>query len=183
MVILCISLILGFFIYGNEYISVLNYYLLTISFGLVYYIILAKDKNRTRKGRMEYSKWLAHKRFLKDFGKFDSKELQEIVLWDRYFVTAVTLGCSNKVLEKMEMCIIDWESVEDVRRLLLQYQMHKSIDNLERTLRSLIKEAKSHSTVSTSSTGGSSSYSSGDGFGGGSSSGGSGGGGGGWSRF
>lgn len=183
IVILCISLILGFFIHGNEYISVLNYYLLTISFGLVYYIILTKDKNRTRKGIMEYSKWLAHKRFLKDFGKFDSKELQEIVLWDRYFVTAVTLGCSNKVLEKMEMYIIDWESVEEVRRLLLQYQMHKSIDNLERTLRSLIKEAKSHSTVSTSSTGGSSSYSSGDGFGGGSSSGGSGGGGGGWSRF
>lgn len=183
MVILCISLILGFFIYGNEYISVLNYYLLTISFGLAYYIILAKDKNRTRKGIMEYSKWLAHKRFLRDFGKFDSKELQEIVLWDRYFVTAVTLGCSNKVLEKMEMYIIDWESVEEVKRLLLQYQMHKSINNLERTLHSLIKDAKSHSTVSTSSTGGSSSYSSGDGFGGGSSSGGSGGGGGGWSRF
>ena len=132
---------------------------------------------------MEYSKWLAHKRFLKDFGKFDSKELQEIVLWDRYFVTAVTLGCSNKVLEKMEMYIIDWESVEKVKKMLLQYQMHKSINNLECTLSSLIKDAKSHSTVSTSSTGRSSGYSSGDGFGGGSSSGDSGGGGGGWSRF
>ena len=183
IIILCISLILGFFIYGNEYISVPNYYFLTISFGLVYCIILAKDKSRTRKGIMEYSKWLAHKRFLKDFGKFDSKELQEIVLWDRYFVTAVTLGCSNKVLEKMEMYIIDWESVEEVKKMLLQYQMHKSINNLECTLSSLIKDAKSHSTVSTSSTGRSSGYSSGDGFGGGSSSGDSGGGGGGWSRF
>lgn len=183
IIILCISLILGFFIYGNEYISVPNYYFLTISFGLVYCIILAKDKSRTRKGIMEYSKWLAHKRFLKDFGKFDSKELQEIVLWDRYFVTAVTLGCSNKVLEKMEMYIIDWESVEEVKKMLLQYQMHKSINNLECTLSSSIKDAKSHSTVSTSSTGRSSGYSSGDGFGGGSSSGDSGGGGGGWSRF
>ena len=126
---------------------------------------------------------MAHKRFLKDFGKFDSKELQEIVLWDRYFVTAVTLGCSNKVLEKMEMYIIDWESVEKVKKMLLQYQMHKSINNLECTLSSLIKDAKSHSTVSTSSTVRSSGYSSGDGFGGGSSSGDSGGGGGGWSRF
>lgn len=183
IIILCISLILGLYIYGNEYISVFNYYLLTISFGIAYYIILSKDKNRTRKGAIEYSKWLAHKRFLKDFGKFDSKELQEIVLWDRYFVTAVTLGCSNKVLEKMEMYIIDWESVEELRRVLLQYQMHKCINDLERALRSLIKDAKSHSNEGISSTGRSSGYSSGDGFGGGSSSGDSGGGGGGWSRF
>ena len=83
----------------------------------------------------------------------------------------------------MEMYIIDWESVEEVKKMLLQYQMHKSINNLECTLSSLIKDAKSHSTVSTSSTGRSSGYSSGDGFGGGSSSGDSGGGGGGWSRF
>lgn len=185
ILIMVISLILGLFLSTNEYISVLNYYILAIVIGIIYYIILSKDKNRTKKGAMEYSKWLAHKRFLKDFGRFDSKELKEIVLWDRYFVTAVTLGCSDKVLEKMEMYIIDWETVEEVRNLLLQYQIHRSIDNLERTLNSLLKESKLHSNISTSTgkSGGYSSGMSGDGFGGGSSSGGSGGGGGGWSRF
>ena len=67
--------------------------------------------------------------------------------------------------------------------MLLQYQMHKCINDLERALRSLIKDAKSHSNEGISSTGRSSGYSSGDGLGGGSSSGDSGGGGGGWSRF
>lgn len=185
ILIIGISLILGLFLSTNEYIRVLNYYILAIVIEIIYYIILSKDKNRTKKGAMEYSKWLAHKRFLKDFGRLDSKELKEIVLWDRYFVTAVTLGCSDKVLEKMKMYMIDWETVEEVGNLLLQYQIHRSIDNLERTLNSLLKEAKLHSNIRTSTgkSGGYSSGTSGDGFGGGSSSGGSGGGGGGWSRF
>lgn len=179
-----ISIILGLFINGNGYISVFNYYLITIILSFAYNQILALDKGRTKKGSIEYSKWLAHKRFLKDFGRFEKKDLPEIILWDRYFVTAVTLGCSNKVLRKMEVKVIDYESIDELQSMVFQYMQYKNIKRLEHTVNSLMHNAKSHSNIeSPSSSGRSSSYSSGGGYGGSSSSGGSGGGGGGWSRF
>lgn len=181
LVIGLISFILGFFINGNGYISIFNYYIITVLLSFIYYKILSNDKNRTKKGRYEYSKWLAHKRFLKDFGKFQTKNLPEIILWDRYFVTATILGCSKQVLKQMKISLIDYEQLEETQSILYQYMLYKNINDLDKTINSLIYSAKLHSTTGSSSS--SSSYSSGGGFGGGSSSGGSGGGGGGWSRF
>lgn len=43
--------------------------------------IKLENKRRTKKGMLEYSKWLAHKRFLNDFSNFNQKELPEIILW------------------------------------------------------------------------------------------------------
>lgn len=184
IVIGSISFILGFFINGNGYISVFNYYIATMLLSFVYYQILSKDKGRTKKGRYEYSKWLAHKRFLKDFGRFQTKNLPEIILWDRYFVTATILGCSKQVLKQMKISIIDYEELEEIQSMLFQYMQYQNMRGLEHTIHSLIHTAKSHSTIGVSSSSSGGSYhSSGDGFGGGSSSGGSGGGGGGWSRF
>lgn len=177
-----ISIILGFFISGNGYISILNYYCLIIVLCFVYNKIIGIDKNRTKKGQLEYSKWLAHKRYLKDFGRFDAKDLPEIILWDRYFVTAVILGCANQVLEKMKISVVDYEAMEELQAMLHQYFLYRNIKQLEHTFDLIINTAKSHSTIGKSSSS-SSSYSSGGGYGGGSSSGGSGGGGGGWSRF
>lgn len=182
IIIEVISFVLGFFINGNGYISVLNYYIITITLSYVYYLILSNDKGRTKKGRLEYSKWLAHKRFLKDFGRFEVKELPEIILWERYFVTAVTLGCSDQVLKKLEMRLVDYEAIDELQSMMFQYMQYKNFKNLEQTIERLINNAKSNSKYSNSSNN-SGGYSSGGGFGGGSSSGGSGGGGGGWSRF
>ena len=185
-IICLISVILGFFIKGNGYISVLNYYLIIISLSIIFKKIISFDKNRTKKGQMEYSKWLAHKRFLKDFGKFNEKDLPEIILWDKYFVTAVVLGCANQVLDKMKLSIVDYETLDELQSMLWQYMQYQSMKNLQRSLNSLMNKATAYSRVSLLSSVGSGSshdYSSGSGFGGGSSSGGSGGGGGGWSRF
>ena len=179
-----ISIILGLFVSGNGYISVLNYYLITIILSFVNYRILSLDKGRTKKGSIEYSKWLAHKRFLKDFGRFENKDLPEIILWDRYFVTAVILGCSNQVLKQMKIRIIDYEAIDELQSMIFQYTQYQNMKTLEHTIGSLIHNAKSHSTIeSPSSSSRDNVYSSGDGYGGGSSSGGSGGGGGGWSSF
>ena len=62
-----ICFILGLFISENGYIDILNYYGLVMILSLIDYKILALDKRRTKKGKFEYSKWLAHKRFLNDF--------------------------------------------------------------------------------------------------------------------
>lgn len=181
-VICLISIILGFFIKGNGYISVLNYYLIIIALSIIFKKIISFDKNRTKKGQMEYSKWLAHKRFLKDFGKFDEKDLPEIVLWNKYFVTAVILGCADQVLNKMELSIVDYEALDELQSMLLQYTQYQTIKKLESSLNNLMNKAYSRGSLSSNSERGGN-YSSGSGLGGGSSSGGSGGGGGGWSRF
>ena len=186
-IICLISIILGFFIKGNGYISVLNYYLIIITLSIIFKKIISFDKNRTKKGQMEYSKWLAHKRFLKDFGKFDEKDLPEIILWDRYFVTAVILDCANQVLDKMEISVVDYEALDELQSMLWQYIHYQNMKTLQRSLNSLMNKATAYSRITISSSSGSGgrdhTYSSGGGFGGGSSSGGSGGGGGGWSRF
>lgn len=140
--------------------QMLTYWILTTIVSIIYFIIGIKDKNRTLKGKEEYSKWLAHKRFLKDFSRFDKKELPEITLWEKYLVTATVLGCADKVEKQMKMYITD---TSDIDTNLLIYQ---SISlNLTRELNKSVSTAISTSSASISS----SSYSSGGGFGGGSS--------------
>ena len=35
-----------------------------------------------------------------DFGRMDTKDLPEIVLWEKYLAYAVTLGCADKLAKK-----------------------------------------------------------------------------------
>lgn len=125
--------------------------------------IVKQDKNRTEEGKLEYSKWLAHKRFLEDFSNFDEKDLPEIALWEKYLVTATILGCADKVAKKLKLHIEDANIYDD--NLLIYMTIN---ENLIRTLNSSVK-----TTISTANTATySSSSSSGGGFGGGSSGGG-----------
>lgn len=134
-------------------------------FGL-FLIIIIKSKKRTTNGRMEYSKWLAHKRFLKDFSKFNEKELPEIELWEKYMVTATILGCANKVRKSMQMKIanIDDYNSNYLMDMYLINDMNRDITRtISRTINSSVSTA--HNTINIAD----SSSSSGGGFGGGSS--------------
>ena len=161
-----ISLCMAFGVFyglSNCGLQVLGYLLGISVINIIYLVIGSKEKNRTSKGKETYSKWLAHKRFLEDFSKFDEKDLPEITLWEKYLVTATVLGCADKVEKRMKMYITDTSQVDTN---LLIYQ---SINlNLTRELNRSVQSAISNSTSSISS----SSYSSGGGFGGGSSGGG-----------
>jgi uncharacterized membrane protein len=174
-----ICYVLGFCISQNGYISTTNYYIVITVLSILYYMILSSDKRRTKKGKLEYSKWLAHKRFLKDFGSFDQKELPEIILWDRYLVTATVLNCSDKVLKQMKIYVNSYEGMENMQGIIHDYMSYTSIRDLDHEINTLMYRSRINTTDSSSG----SSYSSGSGSGGGSSDGGSGGGGGGWSRF
>ncbi len=151
-----------------------------VLFGIVifYFIMLGKYHKRTEKGAEAYSMWLAHRRFLKDFGRFSEKELPEVSLWEKYLVTATVFRLAKRVQKKMEL---QMTSLGDSTYLssytLINYNLSRSIT---RSVASSYSSARS--TISSHSSGGS--YSSGGGFGGGSSfGGGSGGGGGGGGRF
>ena len=149
---------------NNQVLQIFEYVIGITILNSIYLIIGCQNKNRTMKAKEAYSKWLAHKRFLKDFSKFDEKDLPEITLWEKYLVTATVLGCADKVEKRMKMYITDTTSQVDTSLLIYQ-----SINlNLTRELNRSVQKAISNSSSSISS----SSYSSGGGFGSGSSGGG-----------
>ncbi|HIT22156.1 MAG TPA: DUF2207 domain-containing protein [Candidatus Scybalousia intestinigallinarum] len=152
-----------------------------VLFGVVifYFIALHRYYKRTERGAEVYSMWLAHRRFLKGFGRFPEKDLPEVSLWERYLVTATVFRLAKRVQKRMElqMTSITTDSNYLSSYALINYNLSRSIT---RSVSSSYSSARS--TISSHSSGGS--YSSGGGFGGGSSfGGGSGGGGGGGGRF
>ena len=164
-----ISILMTFGVfYGlrNCAIGVLCYLIGITLLNIVYLTIGNNDKNRTLKGKEEYSKWLAHKRFLEDFSNFDEKDLPEITLWEKYLVTATVLGVADKVEKRMKMYIND--NNDNINTDLLIY---RDINiNLTRQINNSVRTAINNSSINNYT--GSSSYSSGGGFGGGSSGGG-----------
>ena len=153
-----------------------------VLFGVIifYFVTLNRYYKRTESGAEVYSMWLAHRRFLKDFGRFPEKELPEVSLWERYLVTATVFRLAKRVQKRMklQMTSLTSDSTYLSSYALINYNLSRSIT---RSVSSSYSSARS--TISSHSSGGGS-YSSGGGFGGGSSfGGGSGGGGGGGGRF
>ena len=144
-----------------------NYYLIFVTaICFVYLRIILEGKPRTNIGKEEYSKWLAHKRFLKHFSKFDEKDLPAITLWDKYLVTATILGCADKVQNKLKMHI---QNVDDGSYDLLSTSLNSSlIRSINKSINSSVSNSKSTITAANAAS------SSGSGSGGGSSGGGGG---------
>lgn len=153
--------------------------------SLIYFIVSNK---RTTKGNEHYRKWIGLKKFLQDFSNIDKRELPEVLLWEKYLVYALPLGCAKKLARDMEIRVKDIEQnaipsdyMFDVsymnRMILLNHVINQSVV-------SSVSAAYAEKTRQEMSEISSSSSSSGGGFGGGfSSGGGSGGGGGGGGRF
>lgn len=157
----------------GEIISV-RYVLVCLLLSITLFFMTITSKKRTPEGALEYSKWLAHKRFLQDFSKFDEKELPEIKLWEKYMVTATILGCADKVQKAMKLKIANVSEYDD-NFFMDMYLINSMNRDLTRTINRAVNSSIStaNSTIYAESSGGSSS---GGGFGGGSSFGGGGGG-------
>lgn len=68
--------------------------------SMIYFIGITK---RTKKGNEDYLRWKGLKRFLKDFGKFENRDLPQIHLWEKYLVYAVVFGCAKKLANTMKI--------------------------------------------------------------------------------
>ena len=152
--------------------------------GIIGLIYVLKSTKKTKEGIEEYTKWNAFKHFLKDFGRFDEKELPEIALWEKYLVYATALGCANEVQKAMKLKI---EKLypnglnENNPTYMDYYMMHRIIEmDMANTVSSTINNAvsASRSTIAASQAASSSGGGGGSSFGGG-----FGGGGGGGGRF
>lgn len=149
--------------------------------ALVFMIYVLVFNKRTKRGAEDYRKWKAFKRFLEDFGRFDEKELPEIVLWERYLVYANIFGIADKVGKTMKIKFneINTNNQYSNGDLLFDYMMWNNLNySINNTVRSSVSTARTvvNEAIAKSSS------SSGGGFGGGFSSGGGFGGGGGGGR-
>lgn len=149
--------------------------------ALVFMIYVLIFNKRTKRGAEDYQKWKAFKRFLEDFGRFDEKELPEIVLWERYLVYANIFGIADKVGKTMKIKFneINTNNQYSNGDLLFDYMMW---NNLNYSINNTVKSSVSTARTVVNEAIAKSSSSSGGGFGGGFSSGGGFGGGGGGGR-
>ncbi len=169
--------VLIFFHIAFELFNFLTILLIIINIVFLIYVILFTK--RTERGNEHYVKWKAFKRFLLDFGRFNEKELPEIVLWERYLVYASIFGIADKVSKTMkikfnELNYHEYNSGDIFYDYMMWSHLSRSINT---TINSSISVA--HQSVAQVA---SSSNSSAGGFGGGFSGGGGFGGGGGGGR-
>lgn len=139
--------------------------LITFLAGILSMIYFLSFIKRTKKGNEHYLKWKAMKKFMEDFGRMDQKELPEIVLWEKYLVYAVSLGCADKLAKTMELRIKDFST--DTNIVNMNYNIHMVRDMMvfnhvmSTSINSAINNAYSAQSIANSSN------SSGGGFGGG----------------
>lgn len=147
--------------------------------ALVLIIYVASSNKRTKKGNELYLKWNALKRFLKDFGNFEEKELPEISLWEKYLVYAHVFGIAEELRKQMEIKIPNIDNysngLNSYDYMRLNYAINRSVTT---NVTAAIRNANSKIAESNASSGsGSGGGFSGGSFGGGFSSGGGSGGG------
>ena len=168
--------IIHLFVYNHFINDAFLVYLIVIIAAIILLIYTTIAKKRTEKGALEYKKWKAFKQFLKDFGTMDEKSLPEIILWEKYLVYAVVLGCADKLSKTMK---IKLENMNVDYTFSFDPITFTNLRIISHTVSSSINSARTYNSSS-----GGSNWSSGSGGGGGFSSGGGfGGGGGGGGRF
>ena len=56
----------------------------------------------TDKGIKEYNKVYALKRYIKEYGLMEQREMDGIKVWDEYLIYACAFGISTKITEKID---------------------------------------------------------------------------------
>lgn len=133
--------------------------------ALIYFLAFQK---KTVKGIEHYTKWMAFKKFLKDFGRFNEKELPEIKLWEQYLVYAHILGCAKELEKEMKIKINEVNTGNDDITLMDIYFMNRMMDlNMASTINKTINSAITASNAKIAESRSSSSGGIGGGFSGG----------------
>ncbi len=160
----------------NEPIN--SWLIFMIVLTLMFAIYIGTAKKRTKKGNEHYLKWQAFKNFLKDFGQFKTKDLPEIILWERYLVYATIFGLASRVQAAMNVKIKEMEVGGQVYPTFSTFDYINLSNAINNSVATAVRQAQytaaavaSSSSSSSGGFGGGSSYG-GGGFGGGGSGGG-----------
>ena len=160
---LCIALIIIFdgimpmlLLSLSQSIRVLIPFFWFISFPII--MFLAFKKRRTKDAQIEYEKWCAFKKFLKDFSNITSSEIGSIVLWEHYLVYAVSLGVAKQVIKQLPLVFRQSELESDNLVLIpffcSSHDNFRHFENLDSQFKKSISSAKSIAESKNSSTSG-----------------------------
>lgn len=86
------------FIFNNE--SIFSFIIFFTNFFMIMYIW--SIEKRTKEGLEEFVKWSAFKRYLSEFGDFHQKDVNHLVLWDRYMIYAIALNEADYIIQQLD---------------------------------------------------------------------------------
>ncbi len=151
-------------------------FMLGMPLGAILFISTVVAESPSKKLAETKSKWQALKNFLSDYSQLEEAKITSIHLWEQYFVYAIALGVSDKVVKAykkaLDMGIIS--DVEGVNSLayspIFNPMFSRSFSNLNGMVSKTNSRANSTiaSTRRSSSSGGGGGFSSGSSGGGGS---------------
>ena len=145
-----------------------------IPLGVVLFFSAGTAKYPSKKLAETMSKWQAFKNFLSDYSQLEEAKITSIHLWEQYFVYAIALGVSDKVVKAyrkaLDMGII--KDVDGVNNLAYSPIFNSGFSRSFSNLNSMISKTNSRASSAIASSRSSSSSGEGGGFSSGSSGGG-----------
>lgn len=170
VIITFVIMFINFMVYQNYFETDIVY--LAGVLGFCFIIYLFSFSKRTVKGNEHYCKWKGFKNFLNDFGTFETKDLPEIILWDRYLVYATIFGLADKVSKEMNVKIKEFDpSMSNNYSFTDYYFMNSMCREINHSVSDAFTSAAATrarvASSNSSSSGFGGGFSSGGGFGGG----------------
>ena len=170
------GIILGIKFFGNilEKAMESKMFLIIIIMGFILLISLTKARYPRKELAEAKDKWQAFKNFLSDYSQLEEAKISSVHLWEQYFVYAIALEVSEKVVEAykkaLDMGVID-QGVNKFRYSpIFDHMFNSSFNNLNNIVSRTNSEANSTiaSSRRSSSSGGGGGFGSGSSGGGGS---------------
>ena len=168
------GIILGIKFFGNilEKAMESKMFLIIIIMGVILLISLTKARYPRKELAEAKDKWQAFKNFLSDYSQLEEAKITSVHLWEQYFVYAVALGVSKKVVKAykkaLDMGVID-QGVNKFRTSpIFNTMFNSSFSNLN----GIVSRTNSRASFTIASSRRSSSFGGGGGFSSGSSGGG-----------
>ena len=168
------GIILGIKFFGNilEKAMESKMFLIIIIMGVILLISLTKARYPRKELAEAKDKWQAFKNFLSDYSQLEEAKISSVHLWEQYFVYAIALEVSEKVVEAykkaLDMGVID-QGVNKFRTSpIFNTMFNSSFSNLN----GIVSRTNSRASFTIASSRRSSSFGGGGGFSSGSSGGG-----------
>ena len=110
------GIILGIKFFGNilEKAIESKMFLIIIIMGVILLISLTKARYPRKELAEAKDKWQAFKNFLSDYSQLEEAKITSVHLWEQYFVYAVALGVSDKVVKAYKKAL-DMGVINDVQ--------------------------------------------------------------------
>lgn len=163
--------LIGFFVVITKYLSWVSliFLALLLGSGVVIAIYTPTIKRKTQEGIDEYTKWMAFKKFLKDFSTFEDYPVPSLIIWEHFMVYATMFGIADLVEKQLRTRFGELNRIEEFDtnvyfRYRVYYYTRYRINNAKTIGMNSIAREKARQASSSGRSGG---FGGGSSFGGG----------------